>query len=147
MVEALDVGVRGEIEIEAVRQALAGKRVLQILLGLGSLERRHVPSSAWSEKPMMRGRCARRSRESIQSREFLICGWSRVPVDADDHVDAADGGARGRLRQARDGELARNVEQPAGILEKELMLVTDVGVAIAVRAGKGARLTIRAGRQ
>src|SRR5882762_5658046 len=51
--EALNVGVAGEIEIAAVRQALAGKRVLQILLGLGSLERRHVPSSAWSEKPMM----------------------------------------------------------------------------------------------
>src|SRR6267154_713489 len=48
-----DRGLLGEIEIAAVRQALAGKRVLQILLGLGSLERRHVPSSAWSEKPMM----------------------------------------------------------------------------------------------
>jgi hypothetical protein len=66
----------------------------------------------------------------MQSREFLICGWSRVPVDADDHVDAADGGARGRLRQAGDGELPRNVEQPAGILEKEVMMVTDVGVEI-----------------
>jgi hypothetical protein len=56
---------------------------------------------------------------SIQSREFLICGRIRVPVDADDHVDAADGGPRRRLRQARDGDmLARNVEQPAGILEK-----------------------------
>jgi len=36
-----------------------------------------------------------------------------------------------------DGELARNVEQPAGILEKEVMMVTDVGVEIGVRAGKG----------
>jgi hypothetical protein len=26
--------------------------------------------------------------------------------------------------------LARNVEQPAGILEKEVMMVTDVGVEI-----------------
>jgi len=95
---------------------------------------------------MMRGRCARRSRESIQSREFLICGWSRVPVDADDHVDAADGGARGRLRQAGDGELARNVEQPAGILEKEVMMVTDVGVERGVRAGKGILCTIAAVR-
>jgi hypothetical protein len=51
-VEALDVGLLGEIEIAAVRLALAGKRVLQILLGLGSLERRHLPSSAWSEKPI-----------------------------------------------------------------------------------------------
>jgi len=28
--------------------------------------------------------------------------------------------------------LARNVEQPAGILEKEVMMVTDVGVEIGV---------------
>src|SRR5229473_778892 len=99
LVEAFLAGGAGHARIHVgVFVGLAGERVLQILLGLGSLERRHVPSSAWSEKPMMRGRCARRSRESIQSREFLICGWSRVPVDADDHVDAADGGARGRLR-------------------------------------------------
>src|SRR5229473_4024194 len=52
IVEALDVGLLGEIEIAAVRLALAGKRVLQILLCLGSLERRHVPSSTWSEKPV-----------------------------------------------------------------------------------------------
>jgi hypothetical protein len=32
-------------------------------------------------------------------------------ADADDHVDAADGGARGRLRQAGDFDiLSRNVE-------------------------------------
>src|SRR5713226_23967 len=52
IVEALDLGLLGEIEIAAVRLALAGKRVLQILLCLGSLERRHVPSSTWSEKPV-----------------------------------------------------------------------------------------------
>jgi hypothetical protein len=41
-----------------------------------------------------------------------------------DHVDAADGGARGRLRQAGDGDtLARNVGQPAGMFEKEVMMV------------------------
>src|SRR6267378_4268706 len=51
-VEALNVGLPGEAEVAAVRLALAGKRVLQILLGLGSLERRHVASSARSEKPM-----------------------------------------------------------------------------------------------
>ncbi len=33
--------------------------------------------------------------------------------------------------------LARNVEQPAGILEKEVMMVTDVGVEIGC-AGSGA---------
>jgi hypothetical protein len=33
------------MEIAADRLDLAGKRVLKILLGLGSLERRHVPSS------------------------------------------------------------------------------------------------------
>jgi len=48
-------------------------------------------------------------------RKFLICGWSRVTVDADDHVDATDDGARGRLRQAGYGDMsARNVEQVAG---------------------------------
>src|SRR6266852_298958 len=124
IVEALDVGLLGEIEIVAARLALAGGRFLQILLGLGSLERRHVPFPAWSEKPMTRG-CARRTRESMKFRRFLVCGWRRVPVDADDHVDAADGAAGGRLRQAGDGDmLARNVEQPAGILEKEVMMVT-----------------------
>jgi hypothetical protein len=35
--------------------------------------------------------------ELIGVRKFLACGWSRVPVDADGHVDAADGAARGRL--------------------------------------------------
>ena len=40
--------------------------------------------------------------------------------------------------------LARNVEQPAGILEKEVMMVTDVGVEIGVRAGKGILYTIAA---
>src|SRR4029079_1577810 len=69
--------------------------------------------------------------ESMKFRKLLVCGWSRVPVDADDHVDAADGAACGRLRQAGDGDtLARNVEQPAGIFEKEVMMVTDVGVEI-----------------
>ena len=69
---------------------------------------------------MTRGLSALRSRESIRLRNLLICGWNRIPVDADDHVDAADDGARGRLRQAGDGDmLARNVEQPAGILEKK----------------------------
>ena len=64
-------------------------------------------------------------------RKFLICGWSRVTVDADDHVDATDDGARGRLRQAGYGDMfARNVEQAAAILEKEVMMVTDVGVEI-----------------
>src|SRR6266851_5871826 len=52
IVEALNVDLPGETEIAAVRLALAGKRVLQILLSLGSLERRHVASSARSEKPM-----------------------------------------------------------------------------------------------
>jgi len=76
-----------------------------------------------------------------------MSGRSRVPLDADDHVDAADGGARGRLRQAGDGDmLARNVEQPAGILEKGVMMVTDVGVEIGVRAGKGILCTIAAVR-
>jgi hypothetical protein len=80
---------------------------------------------------MTRGFCALRSRESIKLRSFLICGWSRVTVDTDDQVDATDGGARGRLRQAGDGDmLARNVEQPAGILEKEAVMVTDIGVEI-----------------
>src|SRR4030095_7312229 len=51
-VEALDVGLLGEIEIAAVRLALAGTRLPQILLRLRSLERRHLPSSAWSEKPI-----------------------------------------------------------------------------------------------
>src|SRR5882724_7969354 len=45
IVEALDLGLRGEIEIAADRLDLAGKRALKILRGLGSLERRHVPSS------------------------------------------------------------------------------------------------------
>ena len=64
-----------------------------------------------------------------------------------DHVDAADGGARGRPAQAGHGDmLARNVEQPAGILEKEVMMVTDVGVEIGVRAGKGILCTIAAVR-
>src|SRR5258708_10794507 len=137
MVEALDVGVRGEIEVAAVGQALAGKGVLQILLVLGSLERRHVPASAWSEKPMMRGRCARRSRESIQSREFLICGWSRVPVDADDHVDAADGGARGRLGQAETGSFARIVSRRPGTSEKEIYNVNCRWVRIGGGASEG----------
>src|SRR5580704_529221 len=75
--------------------------------------------------------CARRGPESTQFRKFLVCGRSRVPVHADDHVDAADGGAGGRLRQAGDGDmLARNVEQLAGILEKEVMMVTDIGAEI-----------------
>src|SRR6267154_3225881 len=52
IVEALNVDLPGETVIAAVRLALAGKRVLQILLGLGSLERRHVASSARSEKPL-----------------------------------------------------------------------------------------------
>jgi hypothetical protein len=65
-----------------------------------------------------------------------------------DHVDAADGGARGRLRQAGDGDtLARNVEQPAGILEKEVMMVTDVGVEIGgARREGGILCTIAAVR-
>ena len=42
--------------------------------------------------------------------------------------------------------LARNVEQPAGILEKGVMMVTDVGVEIGVRAGKGILCTIAAVR-
>jgi hypothetical protein len=64
-------------------------------------------------------------------RRFLICGWSRVTVDADDHVDATDDGARGRFRQAGYGDsFARNVEQAAATLEKEVMMVTDVGVEI-----------------
>jgi len=64
-------------------------------------------------------------------RKFLICGWSRVTVDTDDHVDATDDGDRGRFRQAGyDDMFARNVEQAAGILEKEVMMVTDVGVEI-----------------
>src|SRR6266436_7431410 len=69
-VEALDVGLLGEIKIAAARLALAGERFLQILLGLGSLERRHVPSPAWSEKPVTRG-CARRSRESNSGRRAV----------------------------------------------------------------------------
>src|SRR5690242_6618791 len=52
IVEALNVGLLGETEIASVRQALGGNRVLQILLGLGSVERRHVASSTRSEKPM-----------------------------------------------------------------------------------------------
>jgi len=69
----------------------------------------------------------------MQSRTFLVCGRSRVPADADDHVDAADGRARGRRRQAGDGGmLARNGERPAGIPEKEVMTVTDVGVETGV---------------
>ena len=64
-------------------------------------------------------------------RKFLICGWSRVTVDTDDHVDATDDGDRGRFRQAGyDDMFARNVEQAAAILEKEVMMVTDVGVEI-----------------
>src|SRR6266404_5402946 len=78
IVEALDVGLLGEIEIAAARLALAGESFLQILLGLGSLERRHVPFPAWSEKPMTRG-CARRTRESMKFRNFLVCGGRRVP--------------------------------------------------------------------
>ena len=70
--------------------------------------------------------CARRGPESTQFRKFLVCGRSRIAVHPDDHVDAADGGAGGRLRQAGDGDmLARNVEQLAGILEKEVMMVTE----------------------
>ena len=99
IVEALDVSLVGKIEIAAARLALAGERFLQILLWLGSLERRHVPSPAWSEKPMARG-WARRTLESMKFRKFLVCGCSRVRVDADDHVDAADDAAGGRLRQA-----------------------------------------------
>src|SRR5262245_30001129 len=64
-----------------------------------------------------------------QFRNFLVCGRSRVPVYADDHVDTADGGAGGRLRPAGDGDIrARSVEQLADILEKEVMMVTDIGV-------------------
>src|SRR6266403_1270891 len=70
IVEALDVGLLGEIEIAAARLAFAGERFLQILLGLGSLERRHVPFPAWSEKPMTRG-CARRTRESNSGRRAV----------------------------------------------------------------------------
>ena len=67
----------------------------------------------------------------MKFRSFLVCGRSRVPVEADDHVDAADRAAGGRLRQAGEGDmLARNVEQLATILEKEVMMVTDVGVEI-----------------
>ena len=33
----------------------------------------------------------------MQSRKFLDCGRSRIPADADDHVDAADGAARPSL--------------------------------------------------
>jgi len=53
--EARNIGLLGETEIAAVRLTLAGKRVLQILLGLGSLERRYLASSSRSEKPMTEG--------------------------------------------------------------------------------------------
>src|SRR6266852_745791 len=110
IVEALDVGLLGEIEIAAVRQALAGKRVLQILLGLGSLERRHVPSSAWSEKPMV-----------------------------------ARAGGFGRPETATRSP-GMSSSRPDDIFEKEVMMVTDVGVEIGVRAGKGILCTIAAVR-
>src|SRR5262249_1320707 len=46
---------------------LAGERFLQILLGLGSLERRHVPSPAWSEKPMTVGAVCMALLRTIQA--------------------------------------------------------------------------------
>jgi hypothetical protein len=47
-----------------------------------------------------------------------------------DHVDAADGGARGRLGEAGDGDTLAQMSssRPAGIFEKKVMMVTDVGV-------------------
>jgi hypothetical protein len=121
----------GEIEIAADRLDLVGKRVLKILLGLGSLERRHVLSSSLVGKADDEYDRAPPGVGSQWLRRFLICGWSRVPVDADDHVDPTDDGARGRFRQAGYGDMfARNVEQAAAILEKEVIMVTDVGVRI-----------------
>ena len=43
VVVAFDVGLLGEIEIAAVRLALAGERVLQIFLGLAALESHGSP--------------------------------------------------------------------------------------------------------
>jgi hypothetical protein len=44
VVVAFDVGLLGEVEIPAVRLALAREGCLQIVLGLGSLEVRHNSS-------------------------------------------------------------------------------------------------------
>jgi len=46
---------------------------------------------------MTRG-CARRTRESMKIRKFLVCGWRRVPVDADDHVERRMGVSNGSHR-------------------------------------------------
>ena len=75
--------------------------------------------------------CARWSRNQY-SLETSSLRSEPGPADADDHVDAADGGARGRLRQAGDLDiLARMSGRPVRILE-EVMMVTDVGVEIGV---------------
>src|SRR5665213_1367548 len=43
VIEAFDIGLLREIEIAAIGLAFAGKSLFQILFGLGSLERWHVP--------------------------------------------------------------------------------------------------------
>src|SRR5262245_20135477 len=44
VVEALDVGLLGEVEVTAIRLRLAGKGVLQVLFGLAALEFHHFLS-------------------------------------------------------------------------------------------------------
>ena len=44
---ALDVGLLGEVEVAAVRLALAGERLLEVLVGLGALEVSHALCSPW----------------------------------------------------------------------------------------------------
>src|SRR5260221_1547610 len=81
IVEALDVGLLGGIEIAAALLALSGERFLQILLGLGSLERRHVPFPAWSEKPMTKG-WAPRTPGAMKVKRFFEWGVRGGPPEA-----------------------------------------------------------------
>src|SRR5260221_8705413 len=70
IVDALDVGLLGEIEIAAARPALPRERFLSIFLGLWFLVRKQVPPPALSGKTMKRA-CAPPTPGPMKIRKFF----------------------------------------------------------------------------
>jgi hypothetical protein len=97
VVVALDLGLSGEIEKAAVPCISLANAFLRFCSVSVPLREGMSPPQTWLEKPMTARIVCPPGAGSQSLRKFLICGWSRVTVDADDHVDATDDGARARL--------------------------------------------------
>ena len=115
---ALDVGLLREVEVAAVRLALARERLLEVVLGLASLEIGHgAPSSC--------GRwCWTGARVRVAS------GAQVVAHAAEDHLDGVDAEvARGTGRAARARRSSGTSRtSPHDGADEVVVVVLDVGI-------------------